>query len=116
LNFSQAINKVRRDNMLHTVHDELPELYKFGHMCLHLYSTSATIYYCSDEGAQQGDPLNPLLFCAASLKLACSKSSEFNLWYLDDDSVGGSVDSLLHDPETVKRVGLTIGFELNDIM
>ena len=68
----------------------------------------------SDEGAQQGDPLGPLLFCASSLKLARSMSSEFNLWYLDDGSVGGNVDSLLHDLETVKRVGLTIGLELNE--
>ena len=65
-------------------------------------------------GDQQGDPLGPLLFCASSLKLARSMSSEFNLWYLDDGSVGGNVDSLLHDLETVKRVGLIIGLELNE--
>jgi hypothetical protein len=41
-------------------------------------------------------------------------ASEFNLWYLDDGSVGGNVDSLLPDLETVKPVGLTIELELNE--
>jgi hypothetical protein len=65
----------------------------------------------SDEGAQQGDPLGPLLFGASSLQLT---RNMFNLRYLDDGSVGGNVDSLLHHLETVKRVGLTTGLELNE--
>jgi hypothetical protein len=33
---------------------------------------------------------------------------------LDDGSVAGNVDSLLHHLETVKHVGLTVGLELNE--
>jgi hypothetical protein len=33
LDFSNAFNKVRRDDTFQTVHDELPELYSFVHMC-----------------------------------------------------------------------------------
>ena len=68
----------------------------------------------SDEGFQQGDPLGPLLFCATSLKLARSMTSEFNVWYLDDVCLGGCVDDLLHDLETVRRIGPTLGLVLNE--
>ena len=68
----------------------------------------------SDEGFQQGDPLGPLLFCASSLKLARSMTSELNEWYLDDGTLGGRVSSLLQDLETVKRVGPTVGLHLNE--
>ncbi len=68
----------------------------------------------SDEGFQQGDPLGPLLFCASSLKLARSMASEFNLWYLDDGSLGGNVSSLLCDLEAVRSVGPAIGLVLNE--
>ena len=65
--------------------------------CCELYMTRcrnyASIYICyatsslldfgadlllSDEGFQQDDPLCPLLFCASSMKMACSMTSKFN--------------------------------------
>ena len=116
LDFRNAFNLVRRDSMFQTVHEEMPELYPFVHMCY--YSASLLNFgehlLLSDEGLQQGDPLGPLLFCASSLKLARSMTSEFNAWYLDDGSLGGHVTRLLSDLETVRRVGPTIGLVLND--
>lgn len=116
LDFKNAFNTVRRDVMLETIHEELPELYPFIHMC---YSATSLLNFgefmlLSDEGFQQGDPLGPLLFCSTSLKLARSMTSEFNSWYLDDGSLGGDVNSLLYDLETVRRVGPTIGLLLNE--
>ena len=116
LDFMNAFNTIRRDNIFQTVHDELPELYPFVSMC---YSSASLLNFgehllLSDEGAQQGDPLGPLLFCASSLKLARSMSSELNIWYLDDGSIGGDVSSLLHDLNTVMRVGPSIGLLLNE--
>jgi hypothetical protein len=116
LDFKNAFNTVRRDNMFQTVHEEIPELYPFVHMC---YASASLLTFgeyllLSDEGAQQGDPLGPLLFCSSSLKLARSMTSEFNLWYMDDGSIGGEVSSLLSDLETVRRVGPTIGLILNE--
>ena len=83
------------------------------------YSTASLLNFgehllLSDEGFQQGDPLGPLLFCASSIKLARSMTSEFNGWYLDDGSLGGCIADLMHDLEIVRRVGPTIGLVLND--
>ena len=110
---------IRRDGMLQIVHDELPELYPFIHMC---NSTASLLSFGehrpilpSDAGFQPGDPRGPLLFCASSLKLARSMTSEFNDWNLDDGSIGGHVNRLLSDPEIVRRVGPTIGLVLNEV-
>jgi hypothetical protein len=116
LDFKNAFNMLRRDNMFQTVFEEIPELYPFVHMC---YSTASLLNFgeyllLSDEGVQQGDPLGPLLFCASSLKLARSMSSEFNTWYLDDGSIGGQISSLLSDLEAVRRLGPKIGLVLNE--
>ena len=69
----------------------------------------------SDKGFQQGDPLGPLLFSASSLKLACTLTSEFDDWYLDDGSLGNHINRLLSDLEIVPRVGPTIGLVLNEM-
>ena len=70
LDFANAFNAISRDVILRTVHDELPELFPFITTC---YNSSSHLCFgdfliSSDEGAQQGDPLGPLVFCAASLK------------------------------------------------
>lgn len=40
--------------------------------------------------------------------------SEFNIWYLDDGSIGGDVSTLLSDLDVVRHVGPAIGLELNE--
>ena len=102
--------------MLRVVYEELPELYTFVHMC---YAGSSLLNFGvhqlrSDEGLQQGDPLAPLLFCASTMKLSRSMTSEFNVWYLDDGTIGGDVSGLLLDLETVRRSGRRIGLLLNE--
>ena len=48
------------------------------------------------------------------MKLARSMSSELNLWYLDDGTIGGELCDLLQDLDTVRRVGPTLGLLLNE--
>jgi hypothetical protein len=116
LDFTNAFNSLYRDLILQTVLDELPELYPFIYMC---YANASVLQFgdevfASCEGAQQGDPLGPLLFCLASFKLARSISSEFNVWYLDDGTVAGDADTLLREFELVKREGPRLGLILNE--
>jgi len=96
--------------MLQIVHDQLPELYRFVYLC---YSKSSHLRFgdtvlTSDERAQQGDHLGPMLYCMATLQLTHSVTSEMNMWYLDD------VDNLYNYFLTIKRAGEQVGLQLNE--
>ena len=51
----------------------------------------------SSEGVQQGDPLGPFLFCLTIHYLTLQLRSEFCVFYLDDGTVGGSMEDVLQD-------------------
>ena len=94
LDFRNAFNCIRRDIVLQTVAELIPELYAFVHSC---YSEPSHLFYhdtllLSQEGVQQGDPLGPLLFCLAIHPLILRLQSELSIFYLDDGLIGGSVD------------------------
>jgi len=81
LDFVNAFNAISRNELLQIVIEEMPELHPFVSTC---YSSSSHLFFGDDiirseEGAQQGDPLGPLLFCAASLKLAKMMNAELNI-------------------------------------
>ena len=64
LDFSNALNTLRRDRMLQAVSASVPELLPF---CKSAYQDPSVLAYgnrtvMSCEGEQQGDPLGPLLF------------------------------------------------------
>ena len=61
----------------------------------------------------QGDPLGPILFCLVIRELTKSLISPFNVWYSDDGIIGGDVDSVLSDLETVVSAESKLGLELN---
>jgi hypothetical protein len=48
------------------------------------------------------------------MQLVQSNTSELNLWYLDDNPIGGELRDLLHDLDTVRRVASTIDLLLNE--
>lgn len=116
IDFTNAFNMVSRDVMLQCVVLEMPELLSFVNLC---YADSSHLLFgdhllSSDEGVQQGDPLGPLLFCLTILRLAKSMSSEFNVWYMDDAALGGDVDSLVRDFQTIKMLGKDFGVAINE--
>lgn len=115
IDFSNAFNTLRRDEMLNTVHRDLPALYPFIDSC---YSGQSFLRFgqftlVSDEGPQQGDPLGPLLFCTTAMSLVKRIRSEFNCWYMDDGTLGGDVDMLLQDLRTIIEEGRKIGLVVN---
>ena len=101
--------------MLAAVLEHSPGLYPFVHS---VYSSPSSLFWSdrtidSAEGVQQGDPLGPLLFCLCIHDLGAQLRSELALLYLDDVTLGGSVEDLKHDLEVVMQVGESIGLSLN---
>ena len=65
LDFTNAFDNVHRDAMLKAVADRVPSIYKF---CYLSYSQPSIVKFINhrivlEEGPQQGDPLQGLLFC-----------------------------------------------------
>ena len=73
----------------------------------------------SSEGVQQGDPLGPLLFCLAIHPLSTQLMAEFCAMYLDDVSLGGLPEAILHDLEVIesfKEIGLVLNNQKSEII
>ena len=67
----------------------------------------------SDEGPKQGDPLGPLLFCCTAMSLVQRIKSEFNVWYMDDGTLGGNFQQLLDDFQMLVEEGGKLGLVVN---
>ena len=77
--------------MLEAVAQLIPELYAF---CKNVYSSQSIIMFGTSEvlsvsGAQQGDPLGPLLFCITLQPILERLQSDLKIAFLDDVTVGG---------------------------
>ena len=106
LDFKNAFNMIHRDKMLHAAREHIPSLYPFIWQC---YRETTALTY----GVQQGDPLGPLLFCLLAQNLISTLRSELNIWYLDDGTLGGPIDSVLENLETIKSSASSLGLHLN---
>ncbi|GAV08352.1 hypothetical protein RvY_18061-2 [Ramazzottius varieornatus] len=97
LDFRNAFNSVHRDRLLEEAQKFLPEIYPF---IFQMYRSPKNLIYGehvipSARGVQQGDPLGPLLFCLLTRNLSKSLQSPFNVWYLDDATLGGDFELVL---------------------
>ena len=115
LDFKNAFNSLRRDKLLATVRILAPDLLPFVHSS---YSLPSFLFWGdkrlqSSEGVQQGDPLGPLLFCLSLYQLHSQVKSEFCVFYLDDVTLGGNLEDVLHDLGVFERVAAELGLLLN---
>ena len=115
LDFSNAFNSIHRDIMLKAVEDLAPELLRFMHS---IYSAPSPLFWEDEcllfcEGVQQGDRLGPLLFCLTLHQLSIQLRSELCLFYLDDGTLGGSEDDILHDLDVINNAADDLGLMLN---
>jgi len=113
LDFSNAFNSLLRSDMLQAVRDRVPELFPY---CYTSYAHFSWLFYgpdvvLSQEGAQQGNPLSPLLFSNTSQPLLQPLASALRLACLDDVTLGGSVDVVAADIQTE---GEAMGLCLNN--
>jgi len=93
----------------------VPELFKFVNNC---YADHSNLYFgpytiLSAEGVQQGDPLGSLLYCLCTLPLVRKMKSEFNVWFMDDGTLGGEVNKLLDDFSLIIKESRHLGLCVN---
>ena len=115
LDFKIAFNSIRRDKVLQSAIEYVPEIYPFIYAC---YSASSSLILSdtiieSAEGVQQGDPLGSLLCCLAIHPLILCLKCEFCLFYLDDGIVGGVNPIVLDDFLLIEKEAALLGLRLN---
>jgi len=62
LDFSNALNSLRRDCVLEAVAKDSPGILNASYSCGSVLQFNEYVIM-SEEGPQQGDPLGPMLFC-----------------------------------------------------
>ena len=114
LDFRNAFNSLRRDKMLTVVKDVAPNLFRFVSSA---YERPSSLFYgdhiIQSAGVQQGDSLGPLLFCLTIHSLVSRLKSSFAVFYLDDGSLGGSLQEVLSDLRLVEEEAAKLGLHLN---
>ena len=115
LDFRNAFNSLRRNKMLTVVKDSAPDLFRFVSSA---NERPSSLFYGdhiiqSAEGVQQGDPLGPLLFCLMIHPLVSTLKSSFAVFYLDDGTLGGSLQEVLSDLRLVEVEAAKLGLYLN---
>ena len=91
-----AFNGLRRDVFLAAARESARGLYR---SLWQAYSRSTTLIYGisnleSATGIQQGDPFGPALFPLGIDSIASRVDTEFNVWYLDDGTIGDSPEKV----------------------
>ena len=115
IDFRNAFNSIERDVMLSEVKQTIPSLYPYLWQC---YRNSSLLFFgentiLSQIGAQQGDPLGPLLFSLTIHKLIQNLKSELNVWYLDDGTVCDDPDIVYNDFKTIINESENLGLHIN---
>jgi len=115
IDFRNAFNTVRRDVVLECVAEHLPDLLPF---VASAYAAPSRLLFGefviqSEEGVQQGDPLGPLLFCLAVIKVVEVCEGDLVVGYLDDLTIGGDCQRLLGQVPIVEAASASLGLHLN---
>ena len=119
IDYRNAFNCVDRLSMLRAVDANLPELAPWVRWC---YLEHSSLFYGGDtiksqRGAQQGDPLGPLLFSLTihqmALELKGHPGLDGTLWYLDDGSLRGSPKAVFEAYQVLCTRSSELGLEVN---
>lgn len=103
------------------MHALAPVIYPFVHS---VYSSPSSLQWgeesiSSSEGVQQGDPLGPLLFCLTIHHYCTQVTAEFCVSYLDDITIGGTPEAIMHDLEIIRsasEIGLCLNQQKSEII
>lgn len=110
-----AFNSIDRGTLLSEVKEHIPAIFPYLWQC---YSKPSKLMYkehlvLSSMGCQQGDPLGPAIFSLGIHPIISSLDCNFNIWYLDDGTLGGQPDVVLGDLKVLIDRFNAIGLELN---
>jgi len=114
LDMVNAFNTVRRDSIFETVASKVPELLPYVFLSYELPSSLSQRCFTLllSEGVQQGDSLGSLLFSLTILDALKSFNCTFTAGYLDDITLGDTVDTLsvevIHFQNDVTKMGLSL--------
>ena len=115
LDMRNAFNSIRRDHILEVCLRRTPSVYPLAYSayaCPSVLLASGNVLE-SQTGVQQGDPLGPLLFALGVDDIAKSITSPFNVWYLDDATLGGPPLTVIRDLTNILPALDRIGLEIN---
>ena len=107
-----AFKSLRRDSFLSVARVRTPGLYN---LLWQAYSSPTRLFFgeegfASETGIQQGDPIGPALFALSVDEAARGVQSQYNVWYLDESTLGDSPERV-HDNlevllERLRAIGL----------
>ena len=119
IDYSNAFNTVCRSAMLNQTRKHLPQLSRFVEWC---YVDPSSLVYGetvvdSQTGAQQGDPLGPLLFSLVvkdlTEKVRDLPGVDLAVWYLDDGTLMGSPQGVAAAFKVLQEESLSLGLSVN---
>ena len=99
LDFKNAFNSIHRDKMLSSVLDLAPDIFQFVYSA---YSITSVLFW-GDKSLQSSE----------GLQLHSQMKSEFHVLYLDDVTLGGNLDDVVHDLVLFDREAVELGLSLN---
>jgi hypothetical protein len=115
VDMANAFNTIRRDVILTAARTKAAGIYR---MLWQAYSEPSTLFYgdtwlVSATGIQQGDPFGPALFSLGIDKLVRKVDTEFNVWYLDDGTIGDEPEKVLSCVQELLDDLREVGLEVN---
>ena len=117
LDIHNAFNTFRQDHFLEVCSSIAPSI---DRLALTAYATSSNLMIgnetiLSKSGVQQGVPLGPIRFALEVYEIARSLRSPINIWYLEDATIGGPVESVCENLRRIIVMPSDIGLGVNSL-